>query len=107
FGGGEIPSGERGGRWRGEESLASGLVPGAGERIQHRYRAGCLRDVGVVLVAAVGVVGDGSSFPQQAGGFLELLSRDPGDRLDDIGRVAAAESPVELEARMADDLAVR
>jgi hypothetical protein len=45
--------------------------------------------------------------PDQAGGFLDLGTRDPADRFDCFGRVAATQSRIKFEDRVADDLALK
>ena len=45
--------------------------------------------------------------PEQPRGFLDLGARNPADRFDGLRRVAPAEPGVQLEGRVADDLALR
>ena len=92
---------------RREQHVAAGPVERAGEGVEQRHRARRLGDVGVVLVAAPGVVGHRARMPDQPRGFLDLGARNPADRLDRLRRVAPAEPAIELERRVADDLALR
>ncbi len=62
---------DAGGRRR-KQHVATWSVEAAGQRVEQRHGARRLRDVGVLLVAAPGVVGDRAGVPDQARGLLDL-----------------------------------
>src|SRR5438874_1654472 len=78
-----------------------------GVEFQRLERLAPLSDVGMVLMAAVGIIGYWTRVPDQPRGFLDLGARNPADRFDGLRRVAPAEPSVQLEGRVADDVALR
>ena len=85
--------------------VAAGGVPAAGERVEQRERPHGLGRVGVLLEAGPVEVGHRPPLPQQPRGLDDLRGRDPGDRLDALRRVAAAERGVGFERGHAGDRA--
>ena len=103
---GEVLAGDRPGGRNRKQHVAAGSVEAAGQSVEQRHGACGLRRVGVLLVAAPGVVGNRAGFPDQARGLFDLSSWDPADRLDLLGRIVPTQLRVELEGGMADHVAV-
>ena len=99
--GGQVLPGDGSGGDRREQHIAAGGVERAGQRIEQRHRARGLGGVGVMLVAAPGVVGDRARVPEEARGLLELRGGNPAGRLHHLRRIAAAQRGIELEDRVA------
>ena len=59
----------------------------------------------MLLVAAPRVIGHWARVPDQPRRLFDLRAWNPADRLDGVGRVLPAQAGIELESRMADDLA--
>src|SRR5450755_4866414 len=56
-----------------------------------------------MLVPAVGIVGNRPGVPDDAGGFLQLLTRNPACRFNHFGRISLAQRCIALENRLAAD----
>ena len=79
---GQVLAGDRPRREAPETARCRRRVEAAGQRVEQRHGARRLRGVGVLLVAAPGVVGNRARVPDQPRGLLDLSAWDPADRLD-------------------------
>jgi len=87
----QVLPGDRPGRHRREQHIASGRIKTAGQSIEHGHRSRRLRAVGMMLVPAPGIIRDGPGVPDRAGSFLQLAGRNPASRFNHLGRIFAAQ----------------